>query len=609
MKILQAKAVFGKLRGAELTFGPGLNVITGANESGKSTWAAFLAAMLYGVDTSARKRGDRLPDKTLYAPWNGESMEGRVLLERPEGLLELTRTTRRQGAPLGVLSAADPRTGEERPAPGGAELTGVSREVYTRTAFMGREGLEVTGTPALERALARLVTGEGEDSAAEALARLSRWRGRWDRTGTGRLQRAEQALDELTRQEQRRDALQRRAEELKARASAGEDVSRGLRDLEQELAGTRAGLREARENLAQEEETLAGLEADPLLLRFRGWAPDDLWARAEADAAALGKKTARPLAGGLLTLGGLALMTVSLVLRQGWLAAVGGGLTLWGLTLIFRARGKKAPDLWQTDRPEQIYRTAADYREAFARREEQRLRREQREAEVLRLRQRLEDLRARADGEAQRLGLGPDRTLEDLERLSPWDRELAEVTGALSQFPAPEELEARRDALTGEIRRAKEAVRAIRLAEEALEEARRTLSEQFAPALSARAGEYLAAFTGGKYREFRLSRDLNPQTRAGDQLLHRSTAELSRGTGDQMYLALRLALCDLVLPERPPLVLDDALLTFDQERLAAVLEVLRQKGQTQQILLFTCQDRERRLLAGREDVTLLTLED
>ena len=48
MRILKLSASFGSLQNAELTLDEGLNVITAPNESGKSTWAAFLMAMLYG---------------------------------------------------------------------------------------------------------------------------------------------------------------------------------------------------------------------------------------------------------------------------------------------------------------------------------------------------------------------------------------------------------------------------------------------------------------------------------------------------------------------------------------------------------------------------------
>ena len=71
-------ASFGKLQNQTLTLKPGLNVIHAPNEWGKSTWCAFLLAMLYGIDTSARASRGVLPDKTRYAPWSGVPMSGRM---------------------------------------------------------------------------------------------------------------------------------------------------------------------------------------------------------------------------------------------------------------------------------------------------------------------------------------------------------------------------------------------------------------------------------------------------------------------------------------------------------------------------------------------------
>ena len=63
MKINKLTASFGKLENESLSFHPGLNVIYAPNESGKSTWCAFIRAMLYGIDSSERVRAGYLPDK------------------------------------------------------------------------------------------------------------------------------------------------------------------------------------------------------------------------------------------------------------------------------------------------------------------------------------------------------------------------------------------------------------------------------------------------------------------------------------------------------------------------------------------------------------------
>ena len=91
--------------------------------------------------------------------------------------------------------------------------------------------------------------------------------------------------------------------------------------------------------------------------------------------------------------------------------------------------------------------------------------------------------------------------------------------------------------------------------------------------------------------------------------MSRSIQLLSQGAADQLYLAVRLAICDMVLPaeKRVPLVLDDALVTFDDDRLRAALDYLLSESENRQILLFTCQTRERDYLQGRENVSILSL--
>ena len=88
-----------------------------------------------------------------------------------------------------------------------------------------------------------------------------------------------------------------------------------------------------------------------------------------------------------------------------------------------------------------------------------------------------------------------------------------------------------------------------------------------------------------------------------------NTACVSQGTAEQVYLAVRLAVCRLALPaEDPaPLVLDDALDAFDDSRMALALEVLRELAEERQILLFTCHSREAQCLKGAEDIKVLSL--
>ena len=204
MKIKRMTASFGGLEGARLELGPGLNVIQAPNEGGKSTWAGFLKAMLYGIDTRDRDRKGYLADKNRYQPWSGAPMEGELVLTWHGRDITLRRG--RQGnSPFGAFSAV--YTGTEEPVPGltgdtcGQLLLGVGQEVFERSAFVGQGGsLAVTSVPELERRIAALVSSGEEDvsfSQAEGQLRewLNRrkvnksvglipdWRGSWPRPG------------------------------------------------------------------------------------------------------------------------------------------------------------------------------------------------------------------------------------------------------------------------------------------------------------------------------------------------------------------------------------------------------------------------------------------
>ena len=99
---------------------------------------------------------------------------------------------------------------------------------------------------------------------------------------------------------------------------------------------------------------------------------------------------------------------------------------------------------------------------------------------------------------------------------------------------------------------------------EALKEADDQLHARFSPQLSQTAAGYFQQLTQGRFSQVALDRSFNVTVRETGALADRPLALLSQGTADQLYLALRLAVADLVLPspQACPLILDDALLSF-----------------------------------------------
>ena len=180
MKIKSMTAVFGKLTGQRLALAPGFNLIEAPNEGGKSTWAAFLKAMFYGIDTRDRDKKGYLADKNRYQPWSGAPMEGEITLEW-QGRDVTIRRFPKGNTPFGTFEAV--YTGTQEPVPGltgadcGELLLGVGREVFERSAFLGQSGsLAIQSTPELERRIAALVSsGEEDVSYSQAEGRLKEW--------------------------------------------------------------------------------------------------------------------------------------------------------------------------------------------------------------------------------------------------------------------------------------------------------------------------------------------------------------------------------------------------------------------------------------------------
>ena len=132
----------------------------------------------------------------------------------------------------------------------------------------------------------------------------------------------------------------------------------------------------------------------------------------------------------------------------------------------------------------------------------------------------------------------------------------------------------------------------LKLAASLLSTSMENYREQQADPVMKRAGELFSALTGGRFARLlqvydeRDELQLAVERRTGEQV---PLAGLSEGTGDQLYLALRLAfLEDYCRRNEPaPLVLDDIFQTFDDERTAAALRTLAEASGTHQTLLFT----------------------
>ena len=739
MKIKSMTATFGGLERARLEPGPGLTLIHAPNEGGKSTWAAFWRAMLYGIDTRDRDKKGYLADKNRYQPWSGAPMEGEVVLDY-EGRDITIRRGPRGNTPFGAFSAVF--TGTQEPVPGltasncGELLTGVGAEVFTRSAFLGDGNLSLTTAPELERRIAALVTsGEEDVSFSQAMDRLREWKNRRQvNKSVGEIPRLEGELDQVrelldqmediraqaVRLEGEEVGLLRERERLAQLAEAHraiarkrlsdryaqaeldyqaaqrqlaaleeervvhpipsrEDLKRAqgelqyIKVLDEELRQGESALKEAEESAAKakeeaEDQRFAGLSGEDAVDKAA-----ELSAAVQANVEKLGKLKGRTLPLSMLLLlaaallgGGAYLATRNIPLSA---ALAAGVCAVAVLSAVFtRVSGKNLQK--QTDgllspygvqTPEELTALARNYRERCQSADkavheaevirnavaERHSRRDATKSELLDFvhefapeatdlfgcsaalsralnldhdlslaQERAEERRRRMDdlaaqGAKRPKGEGPELPAPEMspqeidqalaltaDQLGQASAQLNQVRGTLQAMGDPAALAASREELEEKLARKRQELDAVSLAMDAMAQANARLQERFSPELNRLAGEYMARLTGDKYSSVSLTRELEGFVQTGGGVLPRSALYLSRGTADQLYLAVRLAVCRLCLPEKPPIFLDDALSAFDDERLVLALELLWELSGEQQTLLFTCQKREGEALAN-----------
>ncbi|KMY67896.1 hypothetical protein AAU61_08575 [Desulfocarbo indianensis] len=157
---------------------------------------------------------------------------------------------------------------------------------------------------------------------------------------------------------------------------------------------------------------------------------------------------------------------------------------------------------------------------------------------------------------------------------------------------------------------------ALLLAGACLERAMRRFRLEAQPSLLQKASAWLQKASAGAYEwlgsdifEQKAGQDPSLNARPGPAAREREAEALSRGTRDQLYLSLRLALAQEITSggEPVPLLLDDPLVNFDDRRLAAALAMLAGLAGERQVLLFTCHRAQYEILKGAGDCRLLEL--
>ena len=192
MKLLSAHIEnFGALKNTDYTFSKGLNCICKENGAGKTTFAAFLCAMLYGMDT-AKENDRQLKERAHYAPWNAGKFGGSLELETNGNTYRIERVFDPKSAAKDRLQCYLLTNGvketELLPTPG-EYLLGIPKDAFLRTVFLsGRDSGSAEGI--LPR-LNQCINGSTDTdlySNASALLTAAKKKYKPDRGSGGRLE-------------------------------------------------------------------------------------------------------------------------------------------------------------------------------------------------------------------------------------------------------------------------------------------------------------------------------------------------------------------------------------------------------------------------------------
>lgn len=151
-------------------------------------------------------------------------------------------------------------------------------------------------------------------------------------------------------------------------------------------------------------------------------------------------------------------------------------------------------------------------------------------------------------------------------------------------------------------------LKGIEIAAKYMEKAFKELQKSFGPVINKKVEEVFGEVTKGVYKDLKVSEDYNLVVKNTKNNAIMDTNYLSSGTYDQIYLALRIGIIDIIFENKKvPIILDESFTQYDDKRLKTMLDIIYRKSEKNQIILFTCQKREINLLKERENINIIEL--
>ena len=610
---------FGKLENQKYQFAPRINVIYGANESGKSTLMQFLKAMLFGLEkTRVRKTLDTY---NRYEPWDTPAyFYGSMIFEtgQQQFLLERNFYYKEKRARLVNI-----RDGEELSVEYGdldMLLGNVSAAAYENTCCIGQEqllpGRELGVLLEDERSnLAQ--TGSGDFQLSKALQELEQKRKNAEKT---RKELEQQRLSHIHQLEVNQQVLERDIAGLKAQqekqSTQQGTVQEQVRALQQQMEPVQT----AYQTVCRREQELKSAVAQEQLeweqAEREQWKREQ-FRREQEEAEALQQKSGKNAGFSPLLLIGVAGLILAPVLRSAMdgfqkiapaLNIICIILILAGLVSAYRkSREKKTADSGQKHR-QSVNDSVQNHREQDSRANDranlqsverkgrkaaldQQLQRVCQQKSVLEEQlQQLKDQKKALQLQAARQEGSGDQVQSQIQEKEVELENLTEQMAELQQETL-EEHNARADR------------DALELAAETMSRLAARMSKTLEHTLDKEMSGILAQITGNVHEQLQVTDGQGIVL--AEQMQKRTPEAYSQGTMQQAYFSYRMAAGHMLMKEEPlPFLLDETFANYDEERLRQTLRWLAK--QENQIFLFTCRETEMRLLT-EEDILFASI--
>lgn len=610
---------FGKLENQKYQFAPQINVIYGANESGKSTLMQFLKAMLFGLEkTRVRKTLDTY---NRYEPWDTPAyFYGSMIFEigQQQFLLERIFYYKEKRARLVNI-----RDGEELSVEYGdldMLLGNVSAAAYENTCCIGQEqllpGRELGVLLEDERSnLAQ--TGSGDFQLSKALQELEQKRKNAEKT---RKELEQQRLSHIHQLEVNQQVLERDIAGLKAQqekqSTQQGTVQEQVRALQQQMEPVQTAYQTVCRR-EQELQSAVALEQSEWEQAEREQWKREQFRREQEEAEALQQKSGKNAGFSPLLLIGVAGLILAPVLRSAMdgfqkiapaLNIICIILILAGLVSAYRkSREKKTADSGQKHR-QSVNDSVQNHREQDSRANDranlQSVEREGRKAALDQQLQRVCQQKATLEEQLQKLK-GQKKSLQ---------LQVARQEGSGDQLQSQiQEKEVELENLTEQVaelqqetldeQHAREDRDALELAAETMSSLAARMSKTLEHTLDKEMSEILAQITRNVHEQLQVTDGQGIVL--AEQLQKRTPEAYSQGTMQQAYFSYRMAAGHMLMKEEPlPFLLDETFANYDEERLRQTLRWLAE--QENQIFLFTCRETEMRLLT-EEDIPFASI--